>query len=83
VRGVSSGVHGPAHLADLVRSALKRGNSPANKADDDILRRQAGIAQVILNPVESIHRSYRVLRVVGPIFISLGGRLTYSSRLSR
>jgi hypothetical protein len=43
VHGVSSGVHGPAHLANLVRPALKRRNSPANEAGDHVLRRQDGI----------------------------------------
>jgi hypothetical protein len=75
MHGVSSGVHGLAHLADLVRPALKRRNSPANEAGDDILRRQAGIAQIILNPVESIHQSYRVLGVVGPVLHLIGGKV--------
>jgi hypothetical protein len=75
VRGVSSGVHGPAHLTDLVRSARKRRNSLADEAGDDILQRQASIALVILNPVESIHRSYRVLGVVGPVLHLIGWKV--------
>jgi hypothetical protein len=66
-----------------MRPALKRRNSPANEAGDDVLWRQASIAQVILNPVESIHRSYHVLGVVSPILHLIGGRLMYSRRLSR
>jgi hypothetical protein len=67
VHGMSSGVHGPTHLADLVRPALKRRNSPANEAGDNVLQRQAGITQVILNPVESIDWPHRVLGVIGPV----------------
>jgi hypothetical protein len=50
-----------------VRPALKRRNSSANEAGNDILWRQASITQVILNPVESIDCPHRVLRVIGPI----------------
>jgi hypothetical protein len=58
-----------------VRPALKRRISLANKAGDDILRCQADITQVILNPVESIHRSYRVVGVVGPILHLIGRKV--------
>jgi hypothetical protein len=62
-------------LANLVRLALKRRNTPANEASNDILHLQAGISKFILNPVESIHRSYRVLGVVGPILHLIGGKV--------
>jgi hypothetical protein len=62
-----SGVHGPAHLTDLVRPALERRNSPANEAGDNVLQHQAGIMQVILNPVEGIDWPHHVLGVIGPV----------------
>jgi hypothetical protein len=58
-----------------VRPALKRRKSPANKADNDILRHQADISKFILNPVESIDRSYHVLGVVGPILHLIGWKV--------
>jgi hypothetical protein len=54
MHGVSSGVHGPAHLTNLVGPALKRRDAPANEASNDVLQRQASITQFTLNPVEGI-----------------------------
>jgi hypothetical protein len=65
MRGVSSGVHGPAYLANFVGPALERRDAPANEASDNILRCQASIAQLILNPVEGIDWPHRVLGVIG------------------
>jgi hypothetical protein len=50
-----------------MRPALKRRNSPANEAGNDILWCQAGITKVVLNPVEGVDFPHRVLRIVGPI----------------
>jgi hypothetical protein len=47
--------------------ALERRNASANEAGDNVLRRQAGIAQLILNPVEGIDWPHRVLGVTGPV----------------
>jgi hypothetical protein len=38
MRGVSSGVHGPAHLANLVGPTLERRDAPANEASNNVLR---------------------------------------------
>jgi hypothetical protein len=38
MRGVSSGVHGPAHLANLVEPALERRDTPAYEASGNVLR---------------------------------------------
>jgi hypothetical protein len=40
MHGVSSGVHGPAHLANLVGPALERRDVPTNEASNNVLRRQ-------------------------------------------
>jgi hypothetical protein len=50
-----------------VRLALKRRNSLANEAGNNILRCQAGITQVILNPVESVDWPHHVLGVRGSV----------------
>jgi hypothetical protein len=50
--GMSGGVHGPAHLAYLMRPALERRDAPADKASHYVLRSEAGIPQFALNPVE-------------------------------
>jgi hypothetical protein len=50
-----------------VRSALKRRNSPANKASDDVLRRQASTGEFAHNPVEGIDNSHRVPRIISPV----------------
>jgi hypothetical protein len=55
-----------------MRLTLKRRNSPANEAGSDILRHQAGITEVVLNPVESVDCPHHVLRVVGPILHLIG-----------
>jgi hypothetical protein len=44
---------------------LKRRDAPANEASNDILRRQAGIPQLTLNPVEGIDWPHHVLGVIG------------------
>jgi hypothetical protein len=67
MRGVPSGVHGPAHLTYLVGPALERRDAPTNKASLYVLWRQAGILQLALNPVEGIDRPHHVLRVIRPI----------------
>jgi hypothetical protein len=67
VRRVSGGVHGPAHLAYLVRPALKRRNSPADKTGDDVLRRQASTADFALNSVKSIDDTHSILWIIGPV----------------
>jgi hypothetical protein len=64
MRGVSSGVHGPAHLTNLVGPALERRDVPANEASNNVLRHQAGIAHLTLNPVEGIDWPHRVLGVI-------------------
>jgi hypothetical protein len=65
--GVSSGVHGPAHLTYLVGPALERRDTLANKASHYVLRCQAGIPQFALDPVEGINRAHCGLRVIGPV----------------
>jgi hypothetical protein len=50
-----------------MRSPLKRRNSPANKASDDFLRRQAGTAELAHNPVEGVDISHRTPRIVSPV----------------
>jgi hypothetical protein len=67
MRGVSSGVHGPTHLANLVGPLLKRRDVPANEASNDILWCQAGIPQLTLNPVEGVDWPYHVLGVICPV----------------
>jgi hypothetical protein len=67
MRRVSSGVHGPAHLANLLGLVLERRNAPANEAGDNVLRCEAGIMQLILNPVEGIEWPHHVLGVIGPV----------------
>jgi hypothetical protein len=58
-----------------MRPALKRRNTPANEAGNDILRRQAGISELAFNPVESIDRSHHVLGVVGLVLHLIGWKI--------
>jgi hypothetical protein len=44
--------------------ALKRRNTPADEASNDVLRRQAGTGEFAHNPVEGIDRSHRVPRII-------------------
>jgi hypothetical protein len=62
--GVPGGVHSPAHLAYLMGPALKRRNTPADKAGNNILWRQAGITKLAHNPVEGIDDSHGVPRIM-------------------
>jgi hypothetical protein len=52
--------------------ALERRDAPADEASNDVLRCQAGIPQLALNPVEGIDRPHRVLRVISPILHLIG-----------
>jgi hypothetical protein len=72
VHGMSGGVHNPTHLAYLVRSPLKRRNSPAYEAGDDILRRQAGTAELAHNPVEGVDSSHCTPGIVCPVLHLVG-----------
>jgi hypothetical protein len=50
-----------------MRPALQRRNAPADKACHQVLRSEAGIPQLTLNPVEGVHRQHGVLRIIGPV----------------
>jgi hypothetical protein len=63
--GMSGRVHGPTHLAYLMRPALERRDAPADKASHNVLRSEAGIPQFTLNPVEGINRPHCGLQVIG------------------
>jgi hypothetical protein len=47
-----------------VEPALERKDVPTNEAGNNVLRCQAGITQLILNPVEGIDWPYHVLGVI-------------------
>jgi hypothetical protein len=64
MRGVPSEVHGPAHLENLVGPALERRDTSANEASNNVLRCQASITHLTLNPVEGIDWPHRVLGVI-------------------
>jgi hypothetical protein len=72
MHGMSGGVHSPTHLAYLVRSALKRRNSLADKASDDVLWRQVGTGEFAHNPVEGIDNSHGVPWIISPVLHLLG-----------
>jgi hypothetical protein len=80
---MSGGVHGLAHLAYLVGSALKRRNSPADKAGDDVLRRQAGTAKFTLNPVKSIDDTHNILWIIGPVLHVVGRDIDISRQIKQ
>jgi hypothetical protein len=81
VRRVSGGVHGPAHLAYIVRPVLKRRNSPADKAGDDVLRCQADTAEFALNAVKSIDDTHNILWVIGPVLHVVGRDIDISRQI--
>jgi hypothetical protein len=65
--GMSSGVHGPAHLTYLMGPTLERRHALANKTSHYVLRCEADIPQFALNPVDGINRPHSGLRVIRPI----------------
>jgi hypothetical protein len=69
---MSGGVHSPTHLAYLVRSPLKRRNSSAYEAGDDILQRQAGTIELAHNPVEGIDSAHCAPGIVCPVLHFIG-----------
>jgi hypothetical protein len=74
--GMSSGVHGPAHLTYLMGPALERRDAPANEASHYILRSEASIPQFALNPVEGVYRPHYGLWVIG-LVLHHHGRLIH------
>jgi hypothetical protein len=76
---MSGGVHGPTHLTYLVRPALERRDAPAYKTSHYVLRSEAGIQQLALNPVKGVDRHHCGLRVIGPV-LHLQGWLIHEWR---
>jgi hypothetical protein len=54
--------HGASKIMDTLETYQ---DAPANEAGNNVLRRQAGITQLILNPVEGIDWPHHVLGVIG------------------
>jgi hypothetical protein len=63
-----------------MRSPLKRTNSPADKASDDVLRRQAGTGEFAHNPVEGIDNTQGVLGILGPVLHLVGQDINISRK---
>jgi hypothetical protein len=64
-----------------VRSALKRGNSSADKASDDVLWHQAGTGEFALNPVEGINSNHSVPWIIGPVLHLVGRDIDISRQI--
>jgi hypothetical protein len=55
-----------------MRPALERRHTPANEAGHYILRSEAGIPQLALNPVEGVYRPHCGLRIISPVLHRCG-----------